>query len=587
MLARSYPYDSYEEIEEELQSGIRKELSAAIDVYHPITFDWGCIFSPFWQYRHHPIAPGYPVDEELNNSIRQGFIRARENLRGTILYPVISHKTVGVEARQNVEEFSKMFDRDTDRPRYSLWDCEKIYHRYGIEVSGRTEVRWAWKFNDLKPRIYFAKGPDQHYPSRYIQEIFNVFVDAFPMTHRFLRFFIQSVQGSPEEYAFIYDYACFTSCLEEIRNFTRELADFCTGVEVTTIDVFMGPLRRDLGEILHEFNSKCNDFPEFDARDILGMTCEDVLTLRHTCGMLGVPGNISSCTLLHGIHLAIIIGSLTKQKVVGDDAAGWMPFMRMSRVQLMEYLRGIGKISGPKMEFWETEDHIGVEDTSWHYVKRPIDRAGNRLVQKGQAIWPATPVLFGETDPFHTVRKPNTENDKFRKFASQMLSFALQFQNSELDEEETRFIDRYIRTMNRIIGIDQYETRIGKRFVRPHSFGSEEIRSLMVSTFWRTPVTIPESVTRVDLGIPEKDLAFIGVKSKAIVLAENLGYCDAEPRFITILPCYHEKEFNDFLSRNIRQSYNIKVHCRCPRWLFTLIEQSNTPSDIADSDDDD
>jgi len=36
MLARSYPYDSYEEIEEELQSGIRKELSAAIDLpsYH-------------------------------------------------------------------------------------------------------------------------------------------------------------------------------------------------------------------------------------------------------------------------------------------------------------------------------------------------------------------------------------------------------------------------------------------------------------------------------------------------------------------------------------------------------------------------
>jgi len=127
-------------------------------IYHPITFDWGCIFSPFWQYRHHPIAPGYPVDEELNNSIRQGFIRARENLRGTILYPVISHKTVGVEARQNVEEFSKMFDRDTDRPRYSLWDCEKIYHRYGIEVSGRTEVRWAWKFNDLKPRIYSRFG---------------------------------------------------------------------------------------------------------------------------------------------------------------------------------------------------------------------------------------------------------------------------------------------------------------------------------------------------------------------------------------------------------------------------------------------
>jgi hypothetical protein len=339
--------------------------------------------------------------------------------------------------------------------------------------------------------------------------------------------------------------------------------------------------------MIHEFNKACNDSPHFDARSILGMTCDEELILHHTCGMLGVPGNISSCTLLHGIHLAIIIGILTKLKVVGDDAAGWLLISRMTKSQLLELLRGIGKISAPKMEFWDNEDHVGVEDSTWNYVKRPIDRSGNRLVQKEQPIWPAIPSLLQERDSFHTSQSPTNEHDGYKKYSSRMLSFVLQFERFELEEVETEFIDRFVRTMNRAVEIDSYEERTGKRFVRPHTFNGSEVKSLLVSTYWRRTVVIPESIKCHRQVIPEKDMPYVGVMSRALVIAKELGYADMTPRFRTILPCYQEKEFDEFLSRQIRQSYDIKVHCRCPPWLFSLIQTSNTLSDAVDSESDD
>jgi hypothetical protein len=577
MLSRCCPYESFEEIEAELEQGIRKEISASVEVYHPVVLDWSSIFSPLDRYRDVPLAQGYPVSTELNSQIHSCLCDARSKIRGKVLFPNISHETVGIEARENIRRMGDIIDRDPSKPEFSLWDCEKIYHRYGIEVSGRTEIRWSWKFNDLKPRIYFAKGPDQHYSSRYIQEILNIFVDCLPVTHRFLRFFIQSVQGSPEEYAFIYDYACFTSYLEEVRSFTSSLADFCKGVQVTIVDLRQGPRTIDLGEMIHEFNDKCNDSPEFDARRIFDMSSEEVLKLRHTCGMLGVPGNISTCTLLHGIHLAIIVGSLVKLKVVGDDAAGWMAFLRMRKRELQDLLGNIGKISRPKMEFWETEE-LGSEliDTTWNYVKRPIDRLNNRLVQGRQPIWPAVPVLLSEQDGFHTTSGNLTENDRYKKFSSQMLSFVLQFETFELAEEEVEFIDKFVRRMNRIMEIDKYETKVGKSFVRPHCFSGSEVRSFLKETFWRRIIQIPEPVTDPRDIIDVRGMEYTGTMSKALKIAVELGYAESYPRFISILPCYSEELFDQYLSRLIRQNYDIKVHRRCPIWLFDLIKLSNT-----------
>jgi hypothetical protein len=99
--------------------------------------------------------------------------------------------------------------------------------------------------------------------------------------------------------------------------------------------------------------------------------------------MLGVPGNISSCTLLHGIHLAILLCSVLC-RAVGDDAIG---VTRTDEVDTLidDYLTNIGKVSIPKTTRWDLVDEEGWEgrgeDTMWHYTKRPIGRYQSRVLQ--------------------------------------------------------------------------------------------------------------------------------------------------------------------------------------------------------------
>jgi len=583
MLARSAPYESLEGMREELRENIGKEISSSQERYHPCAFNWDSIFSRNARARSFPILEGYPVSQELHDEIHHSLTRSRNSLHGQTLYPDLSNKTIGIEGQQNIRlNFGSILERPGEQPEYSLWDLERIRVHHGVEVSGRTEVRWAWKYNDLKPRIYYARGPDQHHSSKYIQEVFNTFIDSLPTTHRFLRFFIQSVQGASEETAFIYDYSSFTSYLEEIRNFTEALGRFCQGIVITTIDLARGPVLCDLGKMISDYNIHCNCDPEFDGRGILGVPFEDDLFLRHTCGMLGVPGNISSCTLLHGIHLAILLGSLVKGKVVGDDAAGWKVLSKYGRVDLLEKLSNIGKISAPKMNFWEPDDDADEqEDSTWHYVKRPIDRYLNRLAQGRQAVWPSIPEILNLVDEIHTSSNSRlTVHERFKKISSMLLSFILQFSSYQPAELESFFIDRFLRTMISRSGLSKYESESGRSFVYPHRyFGGHPVDELK-DLYWTRSVTIPDDVTMHNLRFPGKEMAYVGRSNKAIQISVGLGHCVVENRWRQILPCYEEAKFDAYLSKDLTPVYDIFIKISIPSWLFRLVEDRYTQSHV-------
>jgi len=67
-------------------------------------------------------------------------------------------------------------------------DLERIRFRYNILAQGPTQVKSAWKLNELKPRVYYSKGPTAHNASRFIQQVFNTLIDLFPATNRYTRF---------------------------------------------------------------------------------------------------------------------------------------------------------------------------------------------------------------------------------------------------------------------------------------------------------------------------------------------------------------------------------------------------------------
>jgi len=518
-----------------------------------------------------PIGPDYPCDVELHDFIYHHLLRARNSMQGRLFYPDVSNKTIGREASQNIRaSFPEIWRPDL--PEYSLWDYERIYSRTGVKVCGPTEVRSAWKYNDLKPRVYYARGPDQHHSSKYIQEVMNIFVDALPMTHRFQRFHLSSVQGDRGDTAFIYDYTSFTSSLEEIKNFTRVLGDFCKGIEIQLVDTYLGVIPYDLGDLILEYNSACNDFPRFDARSILDMSLEEDFPIRHTCGMLGVPGNISSCTLCHGIHLAIILSSVTKGKAIGDDAVGWRAFPNKGDGGLFELLRNLGRISRPKMNLWKPDGDPRLEDETWHYVKRPIDRYETRLIQGTQAVWPAIPDILNLTDTMHTTSNSRlSEHNRFKKVANSLLSFILQLSRYTIEDFEARFIDRYLRTMVKRSGIEKYEDETGLKFVYPRYYHGGRPMDEMKSQLWTVSVTVPVDQRDMPWEEPVYDRAFVFGGCKSISLLVGLDYAVTTPRMKKIVPCWDEEYFERYLSKDLDPVYDVFIRPYCPSWMFALV----------------
>ncbi|DAD54837.1 TPA_asm: hypothetical protein [Armillaria mellea ambi-like virus 1] len=428
-LLRYLPYDDYTSVEETRDNAISKELSAAVSVYHPATFQYLCLFSAEPRHRSLPFAENVNQAPTIASSIRQSLTHALFLISRTeIFVPKLSSKTIK-EFHTSHAPFE--FYLRSPRPIRTLEDVEEIYCRTGMRLAGATEVRAAWKPNNLAPRIYYARGPDVHFASSIIQAIFNLFVDSLWSTHRKDRFNIYGMDILPDEFIlFIYDYASFTSKLREIRHFTGELADWCTGIEVQVLDGYMGPIYMDVGKILREYNEVCNIDPDFDASELLSV---HEAVLSHNTGMLGVPGNISSCTLLHGIHLAMVLGRIQRGKVVGDDAIGEFDPTLVSKEELLDALRNIGEISEAKMEFWEFEDELD-DGAVWNYVKRPLARFEGRPLLGQLVTWPGFNVLLDIINPFHVPLRYDA-GGCFRTACKQLLRFRRDLLSMTWDKE--------------------------------------------------------------------------------------------------------------------------------------------------------
>jgi len=371
----------------------------------------------------------------------------------------------------------------------STQGLEWIYSRTGSTICGETEMRSAWKYTDLKPRVYYARGPDQYYASRYIQEIFNILIDSLPITERFLRFYHSGIRLEHDETLFIYDYSSFTSRLDEVKCFIRRLAGFCSGTSVMLIDTYHGVVKKDLGELLSEYVEACNDFPNFDINRWPEESVQDDHIRTHTTGMLGVPGNITSCTLLHGIHLAIILESLIKGKCVGDDAIGGKKIQSVRN--LGEQINGIGEASMPKGATWEKDDD-GEKDLTWNYVKRPINRVEGRIAVGELLTFPTIPGFFNLADGIHT--HIHLEDDVLGKRQANMLwslCRSVDRLGRTLTEEEEELINEFVYVFGREAGTTLHPSYRTHEYVYPRGFEQGLWKKSMLIDLWNKPVMIP------------------------------------------------------------------------------------------------
>jgi hypothetical protein len=451
-----------------------------------------------------------------------------------------------------------------------------------VVVDGPTECRWAWKYNDLKPRVYYARGPDHYYPSRHVQPICNIFVDSTPITHRFARFYHDFLEYRPWDLVFIYDFGCFTSRLFEIRNFTAGLADMSKGTKTICVDSLRGPELVDVGELLHRYNEACNIDPSFDIGGLSWDRSYEEEVIFHRCGMLGVPGNISLSTLLHGIHLAIVLRS-RMCKVVGDDAIGGARVI--DRQVLIDQLSNIGHLHAEKMEWFEADpEEFGDIQKSWHYTKRPITRFDTRVHVGQQAVFPPIGVLLNWVDGFHTVIQPSGQFSRYKKTASMLTSYALQFSDMPGSEDDRQFADNFLRVMTQETGLADYRPSSGIAIVYPRRIGQEGFEE-MVFHHWDDVVSIPEENPYIpDIAQVDREISFIRRMTRSVKLACDLGYAKADMRRRRILVREDPNALERLISGKVKPYYDIMIFESCPVWLEDLILADMDYSDIAVSE---
>lgn len=407
LVTRIAPYDDESWIPDYILSLTEKEVAAAIELYHPETFDYSAIMT----YNRSDIifSSRLPHDQDICKSIYLCLARARSTLSGMTLWPDFGTKLVGLEAEKHFWEIYNAsgleFMSDKEYTGVSTADTIRLYVETGEKARGPVEMRSSWRYNDLKPRVYYARGGDTLFASLYIQNIFNTLVDAFPECHRFNRF--QEPEDhilGPDDVSLIYDYSSFTSTLHEIVNFIDALAEFMDGTFLTVIDPVEGPKQMSVGELLKEYNRICNDHPEFDTSRVLG---SEYGILHHLCGMLGIPGNIFSCTLLHAIMLRIIAG-LKRSRTVGDDGKiytknGLTPEGERYISDLFYQLESIGRLNLSKMSVFPYQD-LDFDDLSafaYQFVKRPYYRIDTRMQIGELLLLPNCAFIQKFADRFH------------------------------------------------------------------------------------------------------------------------------------------------------------------------------------------
>jgi len=591
MLLRNIGYHDLSSVRDTFAEGFAKEVSAAIEYYRPTHLNWNAVLSHEPDVRRQSrIGHMYRYGKDISDYLYHSLCQARHKISGMTLYPDIGSKTLGVQALANLNWTIENLELEVEQTG-TLLDLEIVYHKYGIRISGVTEMRWSWKYNVLKPRVYYARGPDVYYDSKYIQSIFNLLIDALPQCNRWSRYDISSLNMTANSRLFIYDYASFTSVLEEIRNFTAAIADFLRGCIVTIIDTYHGPVQVDAGVLVDQFNEACNNRPEFD---IGFMTWEkhdglESSIVTHTCGMLGVPGNISSCTLLHTMHLIMVLEELGC-KVVGDDAGG---VTLKGPDEILELLQNIGVCNPDKVEAWDEVSEAFKEenpavDTTWHYTKRPIDRVGDRVYQGFQVIWPPACLVLDLEDQFHTVVQVKGIKDPILKAARFCHSFVAQMSKFPRmpKEWETQIMDRFLDSIRRRMIRHRVTGRIPSQYITPSSVLLGFDSDAWLDEIWDDVFRVPELVDESPQVLDDHGVNY-GRMSRALTLAEKLGYATVERCERWIQPSQDPDFFRAMLTRSKFSrpiKYKFYLHYDIPKWLVELIKSKVLLEDVTPDD---
>jgi len=303
--------------------------------------------------------------------------------------------------------------------------------------------------------------------------------------------------------------------------------------------------------------------------------------------MLGVPGNISSCTLLHGIHLISVLQTFSV-KVVGDDALGQIETGSLSaREDLISLLSNIGDVSFSKTNWWGPEEEGGFSrDYRWQYCKRPIDRIENRVYVGEMYTFPPVAIMLDWSDSFHT-KIPTGSRIRRKKTASQLLAFVRQFQGAQICDDEISLIDRFLRAIRVLSGIEEDPRFTDGGMIVPRRFSGPDVFTDLLESHWHCLVRLGVPLSCVEQVPLEKGQGYVGKKKPGLKLIQDMGHGEFEMVQSDFVVRDDPERFLGFVSGDVKAShlaYHGHVDIDTPDWMIELVTNDLPLKQILETD---
>jgi hypothetical protein len=283
-----------------------------------------CNFFPFFfpSSFSDNIHESLPIRPDLCTRVYHRFKKFREEIPERFIYPRATHKNMSRSTRRDFEEQFKT--SISEFPIFGQDDWQRVYHETGYKVQGTCELRQKWYTHGAKPRTYVAMGGSAYSACRFLQDFFTEMVNLFPATNHITRLQPNRLiltWDDPDNHYRIYDLSSFTSNCKEQKKFIRALTEFFRGCMVVIVDEVLGPLEVDLGDLLEEYEDICVNEPEVSfERAFRNKYGEEADTVKHArASMLGIFGNLMTCTLAHYLLIAPCVTGDMEINIAGDD----------------------------------------------------------------------------------------------------------------------------------------------------------------------------------------------------------------------------------------------------------------------------
>jgi hypothetical protein len=352
-------------------------------------------------------------------------------------------------------------------------DLELHSHYTGTRVQGDCEMRMAWRYNELKPRLYYTTGGSAYWRSRFTKPLAVALMECIDSTRLNRRRNPEDIMYylSDEDWLILWDMTTFTSTLSELKLFLYYLIK---NLEESLI-VQQNPLRvfdyRDgvteitADKLLMAYNIEVNQNSRYSIARVVaklfpGQDNEESVFHMRNSGPLGVHGNIGFSTAFHGFHAEAAIKKQTGCGV-GDDMLGAITEDPM--IRFFDHMKLIGDIEETKADVLEPLREEAYEQVSKFLKRRFTRRSG--IIELGlQYAFPALGSVYNLQDEYHTM-SPEPMDVRIMKFAGQVgaLYWDLHATTEEISEEELELLQSVLNMAYKELKLDNRGSLPGRR----------------------------------------------------------------------------------------------------------------------------